>query len=591
MCALLATEACELEVGCELGGVACRPRMGLDEDLVHALPRLERRAEDRGALGALDVDLHDHAASGREQGRFVEGVRERDHLHLLSAHLVLGERRRRGEGMAPRGAHHVQLGPARRRVDGSSSDRPFRPWMCDCGSLEDGEIRRLGLVSDNRERTVGRGVRRGIPFVGSDVDDHRARVVGGIGLLDYGEVERLAVDDVIVVRQVDGAKAVSHPVQVAPHHLPAEVGNEQVQSGSQRQPAIEERLHRSPRLTSRPMDARAVPRSARRLARTTSERLRTALDLRASRRDRADLAVFHDFEPAPAGGGHQFLRGLVRELEGRGLVVEVNRISGSTPACLFNSFNFDLVRLRRFARADCRMVHRVDGPVGVYRGFDDGTDRRIGSMNAELADATVVQSRYSLDKHRELGLRLVEPVVIENAVDARIFHPPAERVPLDGRRVRVIASSWSDNERKGADTLAWLDENLDHVRYELTFVGRMPRGFEHIAVVGPVDTHEVARLLREHDVYLAASRDDPCSNALLEALACGLPAVFRSSGGHPELVGAGGVRFDADDEIPAALDRLVAELDRRRSAIPLRALSEVADRYLDVLGLAPDSPA
>jgi predicted transcriptional regulator len=51
------------------------------------------------------------------------------------------------------------------------------------------------------------------------------------------------------------------------------------------------------------------------------------------------------------------------------------------------------------------------------------------------------------------------------------------------------------------------------------------------------------------------------------------------------------VRFDADDEIPAALDRLVAELDRRRSAIPLRALSEVADRYLDVLGLAPDSPA
>ena len=338
------------------------------------------------------------------------------------------------------------------------------------------------------------------------------------------------------------------------------------------------------------MDARAVPRSARRLTRTVSQRVRTELEVRASRRDRADLAVFHDFEFAPAGGGHQFLRALARELERRGLVVEVNRISGGTQACLLNSFNFDLRRLRRFVRADCRLVHRVDGPIGVYRGFDDGTDRRIAAMNEELADATVLQSSYSLEKHRELGLRLVEPVVIGNAVDPDIFHTPAERTPVDGRRVRIIASSWSDNARKGADTLAWLDRHLDHRRYELTFVGRTTRAFDNVAVVGPVDSQEVARLLRAHDVYLAASRDDPCSNALLEALACGLPAVFRSSGGHPELVGEGGVPFDADDEIPSALDRLVAELDRRRTAIRVQSIAEVADRYLDVLGLASDSP-
>lgn len=334
------------------------------------------------------------------------------------------------------------------------------------------------------------------------------------------------------------------------------------------------------------MDARAAPRVARDLTRGLSERLRTELDRRAVRRGRADLAVFHDFEPAPAGGGHQFLRALVHELEGRGLAVEVNRISGGTRACLFNSFNFDAHRLRRFARSDCRMVHRVDGPVGVYRGFDDGTDRRIAAMNGELAHATVLQSRYSLDKHRELGLGLLEPVVIENAVDPAIFHPPPEFAPLTGRRVRVIVSSWSDNQRKGADTLAWLDRHLDHERYELVFVGRAPRAFEHVAVVGPVASEEVARLLREHDVYLAASWDDPCSNALLEALACGLPAVFRESGGHPELVGEAGVPFRTDDEIPDALDRLVADYDSRRSAIRVRSISEVADRYLDVLGLA-----
>ena len=56
------------------------------------------------------------------------------------------------------------------------------------------------------------------------------------------------------------------------------------------------------------------------------------------------------------------------------------------------------------------MVHRVDGPIGVYRGFDDGTDRRIVEIN-ELADATILQSQFSLEKHRELGLELRNPVV------------------------------------------------------------------------------------------------------------------------------------------------------------------------------------
>ncbi len=65
-------------------------------------------------------------------------------------------------------------------------------------------------------------------------------------------------------------------------------------------------------------------------------------------------------------------------------------------------------------------------------------------------------------------------------------------------------------------------------------------------------------------MYIAPSRDDPCSNALLEALACGLPAAFLASGGHPELVGDGGLPFEADEELPDVLDRLVEEIEERR---------------------------
>jgi glycosyltransferase involved in cell wall biosynthesis len=312
-------------------------------------------------------------------------------------------------------------------------------------------------------------------------------------------------------------------------------------------------------------------------------RAATELDWLASRRDRRDVAVFHEFHPPPYGGGNQFLLALVAELRRRELAVEVNRLSGRTPTCLYNSFNFDFRRLHRFARDGARMVHRVDGPIGVYRGFDDGTDRRIVNINHALADATIFQSRYSLDRHRELGFDLRDPAVIPNAVDPAIFHRSVDQEPLSGRRLRVITSSWSDNPRKGADVLRWLDGNLDFDRYDVTFAGNTQSTFERIRVVGPLASEPLAQLLRTQDVYLAASRDDPCSNALLEGLACGLPAAYIRSGGHPELVGEAGIGFDEAEDLPAVLARLGQELDERRAAIRVLPLADVADRYLEIL--------
>ena len=321
-------------------------------------------------------------------------------------------------------------------------------------------------------------------------------------------------------------------------------------------------------------------RSARRRHRLTQ------LEVLRTRRGRADLAIFHELAPSPSGGGHQFVRALVRELDGRGLDGRADRISGQTPACLFNSFNFDLARLRRFAERGARMVHRVDGPIGVYRGFDDGTDAWIATVNAELASATIFQSRFSLEKHRELGLELRDPVVIPNAVDPAIFHPPPSREPLEGRKVRLVATSWSDNPRKGGETLAWLDRNLDHARFELTFAGRAPATFERVHVVGPLDSHALAALLRTQDAYLAPSRDDPCSNALLEALACGLPAAsIATAAGIPSSSARGACPFGKTTSSATCSTGSSSSSTGGGPSISTRPIAWVADRYLEVLGL------
>ena len=302
---------------------------------------------------------------------------------------------------------------------------------------------------------------------------------------------------------------------------------------------------------------------------------------------RADLAIFHEFLPPPYGGGNQFLLALRRKFESLGWRTEANTISLTTRACLYNSFNFDFDRLRRFQRPGCRMVHRVDGPIGAYRGFDDGTDARIWQINHELADATVFQSHYSLREHLELGLTFTNPVVIANAADPAIFHSRGRR-PFDrGRKIRLISSSWSDNPNKGAPFLRRLEEKLDWSRFSYTFVGRSQVPFARIRLIDPVPSPEVAELLRGHDIFIAASRNDPCSNSVIEALTCGLPCLYVDSGGHPELVGEAGFPFTSEEEAVARLDQLVQEYEARQAKISVATIDEVAQRYLAVMGLDP----
>jgi glycosyltransferase involved in cell wall biosynthesis len=300
-------------------------------------------------------------------------------------------------------------------------------------------------------------------------------------------------------------------------------------------------------------------------------------------RPNPDLVIPYRFRRPPYGGSNQFLTALRGELSRRGLHVSDGRFGRTTRACLLHSYLVDVDRLAAAIPQGCRVVHRVDGPIKLYRGTDDGADHEIAEINSALARATVFQSQWSLEAHRELGIELRDPVVIPNAVDPSIFHPPTER--SSAARVRVIATSWSDNPRKGAATFEALARASDPGRFEFTFVGRAPGSLDGVRQLAPLPSRELAVELRAHDVYVAPSVNEPCSNALLEALACGLPVLYRRSGSHAELVGEAGIGFDGDEDVAEQLSRLGAELEERRTAIRVTSLAEVADRYVEVLGL------
>jgi glycosyltransferase involved in cell wall biosynthesis len=97
---------------------------------------------------------------------------------------------------------------------------------------------------------------------------------------------------------------------------------------------------------------------------------------------------------------------------------------------------------------------------------------------------------------------------------------------------------------------------------------------------------EVAQVLRASDAFLLSSHGEGMSNALLEAMACGLPCLAsRSVGGATELLGAGRGMLLADGDVPAwaaAIRRLVDEPALRRQTGAAAAAFVAGELSLDV---------
>ncbi|MGZ3655140.1 MAG: glycosyltransferase [Bdellovibrionota bacterium] len=309
-----------------------------------------------------------------------------------------------------------------------------------------------------------------------------------------------------------------------------------------------------------------------------------ALGLSRPRHEGLTVSIFREFVKPPYGGANQFMLALKAAMESRGVRVLVNEVSPDIQGYYFDSLWFDEKLLRKLEKIENPVViHRIDGPIHLYRGKDKEIDDQIFAVNSHLATSSVIQSDFTLEKVFETGYRPVRPVVVRNACDPAIFHPPAIPPKPLGRNLRIIATSWSDNPNKGGPVYKWLEDHLDYGRYEFTFVGRCSENLTKARVIAPVTSEKLADLLHEHDVYLTASQNDPCSNALIEALSSGLPAIALRSGGHPELVGAGGLCFQSAEEIPSLLDQLARDYEAIRARVNPPRMADVVERYLDLV--------
>ncbi|WP_337996598.1 glycosyltransferase [Oleispirillum naphthae] len=289
------------------------------------------------------------------------------------------------------------------------------------------------------------------------------------------------------------------------------------------------------------------------------------------------IHILFPFRDGPWGGGNQLLCALRESFRARGQWADA---PGDADAVLFDSFNAaEAVIAWKRRLPQVPFVHRINGPVHLYRGEDSGIDGVVMRLAERAADGVIFQSDYTRKGFLRMGLR--EPplsTVILNAPDQRIFHAEGREPSADGR-LRLVAVSWSANWNKGFDVYRHFDETLDFSRYEMTFIGNSPIVFRNIRHLPPQDPAGVAALLRRADIYVMASRNDSCSNSLAEAISSGLVPVALNSGGNPELVGEGGVLFESAADALAAVERAAADLGGFRARLPQRSVDGVAAAY------------
>jgi glycosyltransferase involved in cell wall biosynthesis len=297
------------------------------------------------------------------------------------------------------------------------------------------------------------------------------------------------------------------------------------------------------------------------------------------------ISILYKFVEGPWGGTNQFLKALKKEFISQRVYEENPR---RAEVILFNSyplrseFFFSQILNLKQKLPDKIIILRLNGPISLYRGKDKEVDKIIALFNSLFVDGIIFQSNWCKKQNKKFfGISAKYETVIHNAPDKKIFNKEGKNSDLSDNKIRLIATSWSSNWRKGFEVYKYLDENLDGAKHEMTFVGNSPVEFKKIKWIKPVFPEELAKLLKEHDIYITASQKDPCSNSLIEALSCGLPAVCLNDGGHPELLQKAGELFHGKEDIMEKIEKVVKNYQNYQAQINDFSIKKTAQAYYE----------
>jgi len=266
---------------------------------------------------------------------------------------------------------------------------------------------------------------------------------------------------------------------------------------------------------------------------------------------------------APAGGGAKFVLGLEQYLKDKGHQVEFSLDINRLPDLVFmfdprslgyskNWLTIDHIRqLQDRLKVDIPIIHRVND-IGAPKNRPNDYVPNVVEL-ANRSACVVFVSDFVKEYYGD-AINNKFSQVIHNGVNEKLF--TFKEYEFD--KIKLVTHHWSNNELKGWDIYTkiddWLSERPD---IEFTFIGNKPDiSLKNIKVFPPTHGVEMVNLLKQANVYVTASRYEPCGNHYIEGVACGLPLLYHSAGGGVTSMKDFGLAYKDFDDFKVQLENI-----------------------------------
>ncbi len=209
----------------------------------------------------------------------------------------------------------------------------------------------------------------------------------------------------------------------------------------------------------------------------------------------------------------------------------------------------------------------------------------ISAMRVKLilnkVDRFITISREIENELIQAGIGGEKIVRIPNGVDTQRFRPVDE---IEKKKLgqglnlpeglKCVYSGRLEEEKNVIGLMAvWKQVHLKNPRASLIVIGSgsedntmRKAASTGVHILG--EKMDVCPYLQASDIFILPSKREGLSNALLEAMACGLPAVATNVGGNPELIADGArgllVPLGDQDRMASALNLLIEDASLRK---------------------------
>lgn len=223
----------------------------------------------------------------------------------------------------------------------------------------------------------------------------------------------------------------------------------------------------------------------------------------------------------------------------------------------------------------------TDGKLPVIAVSGESTIRVRDRFNSKIIDkylscikGLICVSTKNLNESNQLGLLKHDPqtIVLPNAIDADQFYPMnraevrRELGIVDSEVVASFVGAFS--ERKGINRVIEAAKAVPNLKLILVGGGSDVQDSKQILFKGRLPHNEICKYLNASDFFVLPTQAEGCCNAIVEALACGLPVISSNLEFNWDVLNAENsilINPDSIEEISTAMKELATNPEKRNA--------------------------